>query len=349
MSYLTPQFFGIIVIALLPVLGWLWFFQRKQPEKKTYVALTFLAGMLSVLPIKLYEKYWDVAIFNLENLNIFQSIADLVHVQSLPRLLSFLMVDVVVAVGLFLFVAVLMFLLEVLSGSDTTKTFRKKFIRVLDEPIFFISVGVVLGFYTYFSSFSVNDKIYFFIIVGMLEEFIKHLVLRFSDEFKIQSVDDALEFAIIVALGFAFVENVLYFRGNIELMGSDIYLLILMRSTISVSAHVTFSAIFGYFYGVARFGESFYQEVVQASRHKIINKIHQIIHLKIVTLLYQEQMMVGMFCAMGLHAIFNSLLEFQRVDLVIPFLFGLLFIILHLFHRPKFAIMLRTLPINLNS
>lgn len=339
MFELNLQFFGIILIALLPVLGWLWFFQRKQPEKKTYVALTFLAGMLSVLPIKLYEAYWDVAIFNLENINMFQSIADLVQMQSLPKLLSFLIVDIVVATGLFLFVALLMFFLEVLSGDNTIKTFRAKFMRILDEPMFFISVGVILGLYTYFSSLSLHDKVYFFIIVGMLEEFIKHLVLRFSDELKIQSVDDALEFGIVVALGFAFVENILYFRGNIELMGSDIYLLILLRSTISVAAHVIFSAIFAYFYGVARFTDITYQKCVQSSRHVMINKLHQILHLRVTTLFYQEQMFIGMFCAMGLHAIFNSLLEFQRIDLVVPFIFAWMFIVIHLFHRSKSAIM----------
>ena len=69
-------------------------------------------------------------------------------------------------------------------------------------------------FATFFNSSSssfLHKTVWFFIIVGMLEEFVKHLVLRFSDEDKITNVQDAVEFAIIAALGFAFIEHIVYF------------------------------------------------------------------------------------------------------------------------------------------
>ncbi len=338
------QFIGIILVALLPVLGWLWFFQKKQPEKKSYLALTFLAGMLSILPIKLYEAYWDIAILNLENLSLFTAIANLVHVQSLPKLFSFIILNVIVAFGLFIFVAFLMFFLEILSGDNTMKTFRRKFIRIMESPVFFVSVGIILGLYTYFSSFSLHEKIYFFLVVGMLEEFVKNLVLRFADEFKINSVDDALEFSIVVALGFAFAENVLYFNnliGGGQVLGQSIYILIIMRSTISVAAHVIFSSIFGYFYGIAYFASDIYKEKIKGAQGFVIRRLHQILHLKEVTLFHEEQLFLGMFLAMGLHAIYNSLLEFNKFNFALIFICVFIIIIQHLFHKQKFAIIKR--------
>ncbi len=336
------QFGGIILVALLPVLGWLWFFQKKQPEKKSYIALTFLAGMFSVLPIKLYEAYWDIAILNLENLSLITAIADLVHIQTLPKLFSFIVINIIVALGLFLFVAFLMFFLEILSGDNTIKTFKQKIIRIAETPVFFVSVGVILGLYTYLSSFSLHEKIYFFLVVGMLEEFVKNLVLRFADEFKITSINDALEFSIIVALGFAFTENILYFNdliGGGKVIGQNIYILIIMRSTISVAAHIIFSSIFGYFYGVAYFASDIYKIRVKGAQSFFIKKLHQILHLKESTVFHEEQLFLGMFVAMGLHAIYNSLLEFDMFNSALIFIFIFIIVIQHLFKKQKSVIM----------
>ena len=55
------------------------------------------------------------------------------------------------------------------------------------------------------------------IMIGFLEEYSKHLVVRFADDNTIYSVDSAITFSIIVALGFAFLENILYFVDRIWL------------------------------------------------------------------------------------------------------------------------------------
>lgn len=171
----------------------------------------------------------------------------------------------------------------------------------------------------------------------MLEEFVKHLVLRFSDEEKIQSIDDALEFSILVALGFAFVENILYFNST-EYTGTTFSLFVLSRSTISVMAHICFSAVFGYFYGVAKFSSQVYSEENEKKQHPFLELLHKILHLKGSTLFHEEKMMEGMLCAMGLHAFFNSLLEFGKTQWVIPFVVFLFFVVLHLFHKKDEAL-----------
>lgn len=325
-------------ICLLPILGWLWFFQRKQPEKKIFVILTFIAGMAAIIPIKLYEKYWHTAIGYFEHLNLFLYLSELVNTPSLTKLLSFISVHTIVAIGLFLFAAVLMFILEVFSGDNSVRLFRQKTVKIIESPAFFIIIGVLCGVVAFFASMSLPEKIWFFLVVGMLEEFIKHLVLRFADDEKIFSVDDALEYSIIVALGFVFVENIFYLDKILS--GSPTTLIfvlfIILRSSISVIAHVCFSAIFGYFYGIAHFSNEFYLQEQQAGKHPIIHKLHQILHLRGATIFHEEKMLEGMLLAMIFHAVFNSLLEYDKLSIVIPLIIILFIFVVTLFQERQF-------------
>lgn len=335
------QILGMFLLALVPILGWIYFFQKQHHTQKKYVTLTFLAGMCSVIPIKLYEKYWDTALWKFEHLNLFQSLGDLVENPSLATLLAYTSLNIIVAAGLFIFIAIMMLCFEVISGDNSLQVFKKKSKKILESPLFFVSVGSFCGLVAFFSTLSTNEKIWFFIIVGLLEEFVKHLILRFSDEEKIYSVKDALSFSILIALGFAFVENIIYFKNifnNETLSLKEFGYLILLRSTISVAAHVSFSAIFGYFYGVAKFAPQIYQQETQENKHKVIEKLHQILHLKGSTLFHEEKMMEGLILAMICHAIFNSLLEFGVVSLIIPLIGSLLFLIVHLFNKKDYPL-----------
>lgn len=325
-------------MSLLPILAWLYFFQKKNPEKRSYVILTFFAGMLAVIPIKLYEFYWDTAVFYFQHINLFQYMETLAHLPNLSKFLAYITINALVGIGFFVFTGILMFLLEIGTRDNTLAVFKSKVKKALESPLFFISIGIMCGIVAFFLSSALNNRIWFFVVVGMLEEFVKHLVLRFSNEEKVRSVDDALSFAIIVALGFSFVENVVYFHNFAALASTGVKQLsifFVLRSTISVMAHVCFSAILGYFYGVAKFSREIYQEEVQQHKHPIIKQLHRILHLKGSTMFHEEMMMEGMILAMACHAVFNGLLEFGKTTLMIPFLMVLFFIVLSLFHRKK--------------
>ncbi len=313
--------------------------------------MTFIAGMIAVLPIKLYEHYWDIAVLYFEHINLFTYLQDIFRFPELSRLLSYIIVNGLVALGFFLFIGLLMFVLEViLSRDNTLRIFEMKLTKLKEEPFLFLTLGALFGlvaflfslsfFQTHGMEASVSDKVSFFIVVGMLEEFVKHLVLRFSDEEKIHSVDDALSLSIIAALGFAFIENIMYLHTfMISEIGStffQILIFFLLRSTISVLAHVSFSAILGYFYGVAHFSDQIVREEVFRIQHSVIIKINQILHLKKSVLFHEEKMMEGMLLAMVAHAIFNALLNFNQMSLVILFLLTLFFFVFSLFHRKNF-------------
>ncbi len=337
-TLLTGNSLLYIAMSLLPILAWLYFFQKKNPEKRSYVFLTFVAGMLAVIPIKLYEAYWDTAVFYFQHINVFQYVETLAHLPNLSKFLAYITINAIVGIGFFVFTGLMMFVLEMGTRDNTLKVFKAKVKKAVESPLFFITIGILCGIVAFFLSSTFSSRIWFFIVVGMLEEFVKHLVLRFSDEEKVRSVDDAVSFAIIVALGFSFVENIVYFHNFAALASTGVKQLsifFVLRSTISVLAHVCFSAILGYFYGIATFAKEIYQEEAQQNKHPIIKKMHQILHLKGSTVFHEEQMMIGMLLAMGLHAVFNGLLEFGKTTLMIPFLMVLFFIVLSLFHQKK--------------
>ncbi len=329
---------GYGALALAPIVLWFYALRRHMPRNKRYLGLSFVAGMLSVLPIKLYEKYWDTGVGYLAHTNLFKHLAEVLNVSSFNALLAYIVATVVVMLGLFVFVAVMMFVLEICSGDNSLRTFRKKAMKVLESPFFFISVGVMCGAAAFASSLSLHEKVWLFMLVGILEEFTKHLVLRFSDEEKIHSVGEAIQFSIVVALGFAFVENIQYFAsvGNTSLLsGTEFALLVVLRSLVSVAAHVSFSAILGYFYGVAKFSSDIYQHEVLEHRHRALEWLHRVLHLKGSVLFHEQKMMEGVLLAMVLHGVYNSLLEFGYVSLALPFVGLLLLTVIYLLHQKE--------------
>ncbi len=332
------QLLLLSLVAFLPILGWLYFFRDNLPKHYSYIVLTFMAGMLSVIPIKLYEAYWHTAVWKLEHLNVFKYLAEVAHLQTLPSLLAYILTSVIVMMGMFFFVALLMSVLEIGSGDNTWRVFKRKTVKIFETPWFFVSVAVLCGLLAYALTLSMSEKIWFFVMVGILEEFVKHLVLRFSDEDKIYSVSEAIQFSIIVALGFAFVENILYFSQVIEaslMSGPQLFALIVLRSILSTGAHVSFSAILGYYYGLAKFSNEIWQRQELCRRYNWLQIVHEKVGIRCSTLFHDEKMMEGVILAMGAHAIFNALLEFNLVMVVFPYIFALLLWVVHLLHQKQ--------------
>ncbi len=241
------------LLACIPAYIWGYIFFKKQPEPRKWVALTFMAGMVSVVPIMIYKLTWQW----FPALNIFSYTDNLRD-------------DIW---GLSNFIA--------------------------------IPLGVVLAF----------------MFVGVLEEYMKNVVVRIADRKHLRHIDDAIEFCVIAALGFAFVENVMYFFYIWSYQGFDsLFISFIFRSLLSTFAHIFFSGIFGYFYGVAHFANPILQEEMRANRHPFLNLFHKVVHLKTSTLFAEEKIMEGLVLAMLLHAFFNIFLEMGWTFLIFPYL-----------------------------
>ena len=167
-----------------------------------------------------------------------------------------------------------------------------------------------------------------FMFVGVIEEYMKHLVVMRADQGFFRNIDDAIEFSIIAALGFAFVENILYFYYIWTYQGVEILMVsFVFRAIFSTFAHILFSGIFGYYYGIAYFAEPIWSEEQRQGRHKIYDFFHKIMHFKSDRVFAREKITEGLFLAVVLHGAFNILLEMNLTFFMIPFLvFGYTFL-----------------------
>lgn len=256
------------LLACVPAYIWGYIFYTKQPEPRKWVALTFIAGIFSVVPIMLYKFAWSY----FPSLNIF-------------------------------------------SYTDGLTQDLLGFTNWMTLPL-----GVVVAF----------------MFVGVLEEYMKNIVVRGTDRNHLASVDDAIEFCVIAALGFAFVENIMYFFYIWNFQGFEsLFVSFIFRSIFSTFAHILFSGIYGYFYGLAHFAAPVWQEEVRAKRHPFIGLMHRVLHLKGETIFKEEKMMEGLLIAMLLHAFFNIALEMGWTFMIVPYLvFGYIYLS-YLFRRKK--------------
>lgn len=92
-----------------------------------------------------------------------------------------------------------------------------------------------------------------FIVVALTEELCKFIPLRLYS-YNRRTFDEPLDgivYAVVVSMGFATVENILYVLSNAQ-YGRG-YQIALMRMFLSVPAHATFGVLMGYYVGKAKF------------------------------------------------------------------------------------------------
>jgi RsiW-degrading membrane proteinase PrsW (M82 family) len=152
--------------------------------------------------------------------------------------------------------------------------------------------------------------------VGFYEETSKHWIMKFTGKSFIRNIDDAIIFSITVALGFAFIENVLYFHkiwNNPDIEESIRWFYIIFRSLGSMFLHILASGIFGYYYGVARFAKPVLRDQLAAGKRFIFTKwIHRVLHLKSETVFHEEKIFEGLLIAASLHATFDFLMGMSQ-------------------------------------
>lgn len=164
-------------------------------------------------------------------------------------------------------------------------------------------------------------SVFAFMFVGVIEEYMKHLVVVRTDRGFFRNIDDAIEFSIIAALGFAFIENALYFYYIWEFQGHEVLAVsFVFRAVFSTFAHILFSGIYGYFYGMAYFADPIWSEKKRKDRSKFREFFHTVLHMKRKRVFAMEKVTQGLFIAVALHAVFNIMLEMQLTFFMVPFL-----------------------------
>lgn len=155
-----------------------------------------------------------------------------------------------------------------------------------------------------------------FVFVALIEEASKYWVLTRSAKPLFRSVDDVLQLSIVVAIGFAFAENIVnpvYFTAFIReyLHGSSVNMVdfignVLGRSVLTTMVHVLSTGVMGYFFALAWFAGPYLTE-----RHKnghayrLTRWIHALMRVPEESVFRVNMLAVGFFLAVMLHALFN--------------------------------------------
>lgn len=161
------------------------------------------------------------------------------------------------------------------------------------------------------------------VIDAWLEEIVKlSLLIFFIHAMRlVKTIGDAITFSVLAGLGFAFIENIIYFMDVYTTPGkegSTFFSVVIFRAIVLSIGHMAFSGIFGYFYGLSKFGLPLYEERRWEGAHfpltRLINKIFRVGMSRAYSMLLFAE---GMVLAMLAHATFNSFLGFGARDYAI--------------------------------
>ncbi len=254
----------IIIISFIPILLWgyfFWYIDNDNFNKKRFF-VWILAWSISVVPV-LY--LWDfISSLNLDILNIFSVIASFSDLSWVLKVfISFLSI-------LFL-LSILPYTIFYLTpvSKDKLKIFFYRFLifslyflifsfwfyflNILFENIEFlqISTKAELSFWdVIFNSFKL--VIFYYLLIAILEEISKFFFFSYSKPFSILSSKEGVIYAIFIALGFAFVENILYFKSLYEnyWFWGELISTYFLRNIFSVFLHILCSSIFAYYFSI---------------------------------------------------------------------------------------------------
>ncbi len=167
--------------------------------------------------------------------------------------------------------------------------------------------------------------------LAVIEEYVKHLTVRFVDDKKIKDVDDAITLSIIVGLAFSFVETIIY-AINVGDMA-----IVLPRALLSMPIHVIASGIFGYYYGLARFAKPILEAEHKQKKYQIRFKhLHTVLRLKKSDIYEEEKTAQGLVLATLFHTVANILFELNLAYVTVPLIVGGMLVLSYFYKDSRF-------------
>src|SRR3989338_1467437 len=175
-----------------------------------------------------------------------------------------------------------------------------------------------------------------FLIVGLIEELSKYWVLRKSGQKVFASIDDVMQLAIIVAIGFAFAENIAnqgYFLSFVReyLLSSErdiagFFGNVIGRSVLTSMVHIVSTGVMGYFLGLAIFAGPYLEERrARGVTPSTATYIAGLLRLRTKSVFQVQMLTCGFVAAIVLHALYNFLVTLPDILPGNPRTFGDLF------------------------
>lgn len=163
------------------------------------------------------------------------------------------------------------------------------------------------------------------LFVGLIEEGSKYWVLKKSGQDFFTSIDDVMQLAIIVAIGFAFTENVTpsgYFVTFV-----DQYLVstsdrdwfgfignVAGRSILTSMVHIVSTGVMGYYLGLSIFAAPFLQDAeTDGKRYRFVEYVHRVLGYQKKSIFQTQMILTGLVLASALHGFSNFLVTLPDI------------------------------------
>lgn len=169
----------------------------------------------------------------------------------------------------------------------------------------------------------VASLIFTFLLFASLEEIVKIYMVRVIDKktLFITTINDAMRYAIVSALGFSFVENIWYIYQNWPIVtAGQITSMYIFRSIFTTCAHMIFSGVLGYYYGIGKYSITISAESKITGEKSLSSKIIATLFNLPISESYRQKFIVkGLLIAIGMHTAHNFILEYNYILPVVAF------------------------------
>ncbi len=251
------------LISFFPIVIWAYSFAfiTDNPLNKKRFLFWILGGSLSVFPILYLDKIVDF-FGNFQILNVFLIVSELkTFFSSLEFFISLSILLFFIILFSFLFWKLLF------KNKGILRIYLKNFLVFLAFILFLSLFIFSSNFILQKLDFPISDTIsfwnivfntfrliiFYYLIVAFIEETSKHFNFLGASALQIKSVKWWVESAIFIALGFSFIENILYLYNFFITysLNFDFIKLYFFRSVFSVIVHILCSSVVAYYFSKA--------------------------------------------------------------------------------------------------
>lgn len=304
-------FYALTLLAATFLWGYLFYKRDYHPQPLRVILEIFTIGLFAMIPVFGYKAIYQNFLPKLAEYEVF---TPLFQNTLIVGFAYFTMNLIMLALLLFVLSGLVSVVLTVFE-QETVLNIRR---ALREESLDFVAASVMIGLLIYAEA--VAEKVFDIeliqtvlgavLFLGVIEEYIKHLIVRFVDDKKLKDIDDAITLSVMVGLAFALIETVVY-AFQVGDFGILMY-----RSLLTLPIHLVASGIFGYFYGLAHFSG----KVLEARVDDPIGTGWLVKGLKLKkTVVYREQKMTeGLFAAALFHALANVLFDMGLAFVVVP-------------------------------
>ncbi len=312
--------------------GWIFYKKEYHPQPNKVIAISFIAGLFAMIPVFGYKYVYVNLLPHLSEVKIIQSLMDSAIFDGLLFffLNMFIVVVILTSFTSFITLTLTHFKHETLENIKGT---------IRDNEFEYVTMSSMIALLIFserlleefFDVSIIHTTIGVIMFLAVIEEYVKHLMVRFIDDKKIKDIDDAITLSIVIGLAFSFIETIIY-AINVGDMA-----IVLPRALLTMPIHVIASGIFGYYYGLARYAKPILEAEHKQKRYQMKFKwFHTILRMKKSDIYEEEKTAQGLVLATLFHTVANVLFELNLAYITVPLIVGGMMVLSYFYKESRF-------------